>query len=127
MRVHPFPQIGRVTIDERARIQNPEFDCVSSLILSRGEWVFRPRVAREGEGIWVMFGARRPAVERNESGNRHRYPGDVVICEDAEYTRHDAFSPIKYGQLVEDVNLEKLRRARSGLYSNSLRHQSNSP
>ena len=54
-----------------------------------------------------MYGARRPAVLRNEGGNRYSYLGDAVICEDVEVAGRDAFSPIMYGQLIEDIELGK--------------------
>jgi hypothetical protein len=53
----------------------------------------------------VVYGARRLAVLRNEGGNRYSYLGDAVICEDVEVAGRDAFSPIMYGQSIEDVEL----------------------
>ncbi|KAI4949400.1 hypothetical protein J4E91_005139 [Alternaria rosae] len=105
--LYEYLNVKGVVVGEIERIEEPKFDHVSSLILSGGAWVFGPRAAREGDEVWVMYGARRPAVLRNEGVDRYSYLGDAVICEDTEYTGHDAFSAIMYGQLVEDVNSGK--------------------
>jgi len=107
--LYEYLKVKGVVVGEIEKIEEPKFDHVSSLILTGGAWVFGPRAAREGDEVWVTYGARRPAVLRNEGGDRYSYLGDAVVCEDTEYTEHDAFSAIMYGQLVEDVNAGKAK------------------
>jgi hypothetical protein len=104
---YEYVKVGAVfvgNIDDRK--VDSERDQVSLLTLSGGRRAFGPKAALYDDGVWVLYGSTRPAVLRSEGDNRYGYLGDaLVLDDDATSNALDKFSPIMYGQLIDDVQM----------------------